>query len=179
MQQDEQYDGQHDKNRRRRGRNTEAHIERAGKRKAREEQHGARKKAKRTNGTNSLLIPPSGPPAGPPPPAAAVRGGQCVAAKAESVQGGQHSDVRTARLPVSTQTLRSCLIDGGQLNKELIPLRHPPRALPALGRNRLHAPSLASPGFWLLAASPEFSSSCPFMYFLLVNTDARCIPARS
>ena len=38
MQQDEEYDGQHDKNRRRRGRNTEAHSERTGKRKAREEQ---------------------------------------------------------------------------------------------------------------------------------------------
>jgi hypothetical protein len=40
MQQDEEYDGQHDKNRRRRERNTEAHSKRAGKRKAREEQRG-------------------------------------------------------------------------------------------------------------------------------------------
>jgi hypothetical protein len=55
MQQDEECDGQHDKSRRRRERNTEAHSERAGKRKAREEQHGARKKAKRTNETNSPL----------------------------------------------------------------------------------------------------------------------------
>jgi hypothetical protein len=39
----------------RRERNTEAHSERASKRKAREEQHGARKKAKRSNGTNSPL----------------------------------------------------------------------------------------------------------------------------
>jgi hypothetical protein len=80
MQQDEQYDGQHDKNRRRRGRNTEAHIERAGKRKAREEQHGARKKAKRTNETNTPLAPAPAPHWG----GRARGGGEAVSTKAES-----------------------------------------------------------------------------------------------
>jgi hypothetical protein len=78
MQQDEEYDGQHDKNRRRRERNTEAHSERAGKWKAREEQHGARKKAKRINETNAPLGAHTHPGSG----AGAVRGG-AVAAKAE------------------------------------------------------------------------------------------------
>jgi hypothetical protein len=37
------------------------------------------------------------------------------------VQGRQHSDVSTARLPVSTRTLRGCLIGEGQLNKDIFP----------------------------------------------------------
>jgi hypothetical protein len=58
MQQNEEYDGQHGKNRRRRERNTEAHSERAGKRKAREEQHGAPKNAKRTNDGRDFVEEP-------------------------------------------------------------------------------------------------------------------------
>jgi hypothetical protein len=45
------------------------------------------------------------------------------------VQGRQHSDVSTARLPVSTRTLRGCLIGEGQVNKDIFPpngpLNHP------------------------------------------------------
>jgi hypothetical protein len=50
----------------------------------------------------------------------AVRGGSGGQGR---VQGRQHSDVSTARLPVSTRTLRGCLIGEGQLNIELIPSR--------------------------------------------------------
>jgi hypothetical protein len=113
MQQDEEYDGQRDKNRRRRERNTEAHIERAGKRKAREEQHGARKTALRTNETMAPLGAHT-------PPGRGGGGGQCSGGQGR-VQGRQHSGVSTARLPVSTRTLRGCLIGEGQLNKEPIP----------------------------------------------------------
>jgi hypothetical protein len=66
------------------------------------------------------LMPPS-----PPPPPPGGGGGGGGSGGQGRVQGRQHSDVSTARLPVSARTLRGCLIGEGQLNKELIP--------PALG----------------------------------------------
>jgi hypothetical protein len=87
MQQDEQLDGKHDKNRRRRGRNTEANSKRAGKRKA-----------------NSPLGASRGTPLPPPPGVGGggSGGGGAVAAKAEPKAGSAVSsddvDVGTARV---------------------------------------------------------------------------------
>jgi hypothetical protein len=116
MQQDEKHGEQHEKSKRRRGKNTAERSKRAGKQKAREEQQqqGARKKAKRTNATKP---PPLGAHT---PTGGGERGGSGGQGQ---VQGGHHSDVSRSPpwLPVSTRTLRGCLIGEGQLNKELIP----------------------------------------------------------
>jgi hypothetical protein len=114
-------------------RKTEARSERAGKRKARDEQHRARKKAKRTNGANAPLgAHTHSTPSTPHPPreggAAGGGGARCEGRGSSGqcrVQVRQHSGVSTARFPVSTRTLRDCLvcIGEGQLNKEPIPSR--------------------------------------------------------
>jgi hypothetical protein len=165
MQQDEEYDGKHDKNRRRRKRNTEEHSERAGKRKAREKQHGARKKAKGTNETNAPL-------GAHPPPGRGGGRGRCGGGSGGQgrVQGRKHSDVSTARLPVSTRTLRGCLIGEGQLNKDISPpvcvcaaglalgccTRGPglPRGVGDLSKARKKAPASGTPVLFPFATSP-------------------------
>jgi hypothetical protein len=79
-----------------------------------------------------LPRPPGGPPPPPPPGGGGggVRGGG--SGGQGRAQGRQRSDVGTARLPVSTRTLRGCLTGEGRLNKDKEPI--PPALCPPYHR---------------------------------------------